>query len=449
MRATRILTTAIFTLILFFSFFPQSSGAVESVTFDRVWQSIRVNSDKRKASTLDTQAAVKAEERAARHWLPRVYANGRTYVTDDPAQALMGELGQQQIGFGDLTPDALNHPGNNAFATAALGLDFPIYEGGAGVARYAAASRRTAAAQFSERAEIKEIYSRSARSFGTVLVTERALADVLAVGQQIDFVLTHYRVGSKANPVGYAGLLSLKAMKNRIEAMSSELRAANQAEKEALTSLGKDLPENWSPAGGDIDTFLIKYLPAPVVNQRSEPANVRSAVLTAESAEASAQAEKAKTLPRVGFFSEGYLDAGARAAATSYSAGAYVQWDIFSSRGTGAYDESHLSAQAASARADAARVESRIALRSAISAETAIEDSVRLLRSSRKLQREQNETSLKLFASGALPALELVDSYSRSLDVIEAIRQTELRRLATRETEANNGNIHLPGDQNE
>ena len=117
---------------------PQGGAEVE---FSQVWRLIKSGAPALQATQHDLEAAQIGKDRAARHWYPRVFASGRVFSTNDAGTSFIYTLEQRQIGSADFAPSALNQPGSSWFEQGTLGLDLPLFEGGAKVAQAQAAEK--------------------------------------------------------------------------------------------------------------------------------------------------------------------------------------------------------------------------------------------------------------------------------------------------------------------
>lgn len=137
--------------------------SAEGVGFNELWKRIEENSSARKSKYLEWKAGEIAKDRSDKHWLPRVYADLRTFQTNDPTLNFMGKLSQRSATDADFSTastrtrpgnfldsnnqpyttlnadtmnlfakDTLNYPGSHQYSRGTLGMDLPLYEGGSG-----------------------------------------------------------------------------------------------------------------------------------------------------------------------------------------------------------------------------------------------------------------------------------------------------------------------------
>jgi outer membrane protein TolC len=400
-------------------------GAPPVLDFARVWSMVAGNDPALKASAEDREAARIGAERAARHWYPRIFASGRAFVTNDPATSFMFTLEQRQIAAADFAPGALNQPGNSFFGLGSLGVDMPLFEGGMKVAQARAAEKGAAAKEWEAKAQSSAEYARVARDYAGLLALVEERRQLQELQGSVQGILEHYSIGSKANPVGYSGLLGLKNLNNRLEGLLAQNEAADRSKRSSIeVAAARSLPEQWRPTADRASDFLARVFPGPA--PASVPAPVQAARLGAESLSSAKDGERARFLPKVGVFAEGDLYDGSRAAASSYSAGAYLQWDLLSAPNLGAVGEAEHRAAAAEARADALAARMAGDHDAAVAGTAAAEKTLKLLDESAALLSEQTRTARELFRSGAINALQLVEVLNRRADLLASRRDAEL-----------------------
>ncbi|NDC75965.1 hypothetical protein EBZ70_11995, partial [bacterium] len=141
--------------------------------------------------------------------------------------------------------------------------------------------------------------------------------------------------------------------------------------------------------------------------------------------EAVAGAEKARFLPRIGAFAQGDLTRGSRDTGTSYSAGAYLQWELFNATSLGAVSQGEREARSARQRADAVAEDVAIQDRQAREMLSALDRTLVLLDESLDLSEEQIKNARSLFQNGSINALQLTEVFARRADVIQARSDAE------------------------
>jgi outer membrane protein TolC len=398
------------------------------LSFPDIWSSIRKNSSSIKAVSEEVEAIEIGSDRASRHWFPKATVLGRAFTTTDPTTTFFYNLGQRQVSALDFVPTSLNEPGNSFFKQGSVQLDLPLVEGG----------MRWFAAQALDRAAESKSWELKATEISEYAMSAKIYAELLALNEQktqledlranVVLVLEKYSIGSKSNPVGYSGLLGLKNLKNRVEGLITQNEAKVRAKKNELQTMAGILPAQWSVQKNRTKDFLSTTFrnEKKLVTQATTPAPVRAAMLGAESLGKMKEAERARFLPRIGLFAQGDLYNGKRDTATNYSAGAYLQWELFSASNFGAVSQAEHSAAAAEARADGLKRKMISDQDSSLSGIVAIEKNLSLLDESAALLEEQTKTARNLFRNGSINALQLVEVLSRRADLIQSRSDAEM-----------------------
>lgn len=399
--------------------------------FAQVWALVRKSAPSLRGGRLELEAANIAKSRAGRHWYPRVYLTGRAFSSNDPGAVFLYNLGQRQIGSLDFAPSSLNQPGNHIFEQGTLGLDFPIYQGGLPTAQAKASEKLAEAKSWESRATELSEYVRVASNYATLLVLLEERKQLLKLRENVVGIIDRYNIGTKSNPVGYSGLLGLKTLRNRVDGLLAENEAKKSARRIEIASLASELPESWQPKATRTKDFLAKAFQGTHDTESGPPggvapAGVLAARAGAESLELAKNGERARLLPRVGLFAQGDLVAGARATGTSYTTGAYLQWDLFSAPSYGAASQMEHQAAAAQARADDLQIKSGSDHAASVAGLIASEKNLALLDESAGLLAEQTETARSLFRNGSINALQLVEVLSRRADLLVSRSEVEL-----------------------
>lgn len=427
----------------------------KSIRFEDLSLSVQKHSFLIQALEKEASSADSGKNRTGRHWHPKVYLEGRAYHTNDPALNFFSILGQRdarqsdfstasartQIGnfldsnnqpHGTLNsqtmnlfaPDNLNYPGSNTYQRGTVGIDLPLYEGGAKSNIAQSYEHVSKGKNLEKKAVILSEYSNTAGLYAQLIFLEDYKKKLKNLKAQVQGILNSYQVGARSNPVGYSGLLGLKSVKNRLEGLETEALTREQGIMDYLNTITEDLGDNWRVELEPIPNFLNKHLPVP--NSSSSGALVASSLSYqaqamreyAESATRAAEAEKAKFLPRAGVFGESNLYAGSRNTATAYNVGFYVQMNLYNGEDWGSYEEARLKGEAAREKSlDQIRKESA-KKKELVSMEQALQKQLQLLDESSKLMGEQVVNARRLFTSGSINAIQMSEILSRSADLL-------------------------------
>lgn len=400
------------------------------IGFDEIWGRVSRNAPSLRAAQNESEAAQIAEDRAARHWYPRVYSTMRAFSSNDPAVSFMGNLEQRQIGTSDFAPSALNDPGTGFFEQASIGVDLPLYEGGARTAQAEAAEKAAQARSWQAKAVRIEEYASVAGDYATLLVLLDQRTKLLDLRESVAALAKNYTIGAKSNPVGYSGLLGLKNVRNRLEGLLIENESRFDASRGRIGALAGELPEAWQPKPDRSIKFLQAVFPEGTESSESlkegPAAAVQAARFGAEAVERMKSVERARFLPRVGLFAQGDLFAGSRSSATSATTGAYLQWDLFSAPNFGSVEQASRQSAAAEARARALENKMNGDRLGAIAGARAAEKNIRLLDESAALLAEQTGIARTLFRNGSINALQMAEVFNRHADLLVQRAEAEL-----------------------
>lgn len=407
-----------------------TSVFAKEVEFGDVWSEIRIKSSAKKAADSALSASAEAKNRSARHWLPQVYLNAKSFQTNSSTTAFVGILQQRALNQQDFNPSSLNQPGNNSFNQYALGADFALYEGGASSSSHNLYSQLYLAKEHERDQVVVDQYAEIAKTYGSLAYVQNQLKKIKEIKIYLEQVLRNYQLGSKSNPVGYSGLLGLKSVENRLKGLEQDFAARLEAYHSELFRLGYQDESNWTPKSEDILSFETKYLNT----ENREEVSYSAQALKSKALAASEviDLEKSKLRPRIGLFFETDGFAGSRDSASDYVAGVYLSWNLFSYRDYGSENEAAFNAAAASQYAIATVEKEQAEIESMRRIATGLESNIRLMRQSEDLLSEQSQVAERLFRSGSIQALQLVEVIARRADLISSQTDVGLALLQTK-----------------
>ncbi len=403
---------------------PLSAPAAERLAFQDIWGRIQEQSAAVQAAGKEADAAALAAKRAGRHWYPKLVLDTRAYSTNDPALTFFSLLGERRAGAADFASDQLNHPGSSFFEKGSLVLDLPLYEGGQKEALADSAGLAAAAKATARDATLQGELAQTARDYSLILSTRSEARGLSELAGRVDALLLRYELGSKSNPVGYAGALGLKSLRARIAGLLERNRAAEQGLSEALSVRAGMDPTAWEPENVPFAEVLNQALPDAAGGSPSS-LYARALLEGSQAAERAGDAEGARFLPKAGVFVQGDLTNGGRATGTSYATGAYLQWQLFDAPSYGAREQAGLEAGALRLRAEQQAQADRISRTQAQGTLRALEANLKLLGESLDLSDEQIRTSETLFRNGSINALQLAEVLSRRVDLLLARSEAE------------------------
>lgn len=406
-----------------------SLAHADELSFEEIWQKIEREAPALKSLQSEVSASDQADTRATLTWLPRIYTLARAYSTNDPAASFFGNLSQRQITNSDFDPSTLNHPASHLYKQGSIGLDLPLFEGGARLAQIKGASATLKAKSWEFTSLKNKLFAEAAVYYSSLLALTEQKRQVEALTASTESILSSYKVGTQSNPVGYSGLLGLKNLKNRLTGLLADIDAKISIQKLHLAEMSLDLPASWKPKADRAKSFVDRYL-SPT-EETPKPSALQSAELHVQAIDQMGNIERSKYLPRLGVFAQGDLTSGNRDTSTSYTAGAYLQWDLFSPANYGVVSQARYTAQAAQASLEAIRRNLKSQRESAKAALKALQLNLKLLDESVDLLEKQTKTAKNLFQSGALNALQLAELLNRRADLIENRTRTELTLAET------------------
>jgi outer membrane protein TolC len=409
-----------------------NAQASETKNFSEIWNAIKAEHPELMAAKAEVNAAESSSARSARHWLPGLYFSGRGYSTNDPLQNFMGKLEQRSVTALDFNPDALNQPGSNTFAQLSLGAELPIYEGGGSHAFSEMQDFNLKARQSLNSAAEIEVYTQVVSLYSGVLNANESLVSLEELKTKVNGILSKYSLGSRSNPIGYSGLLGLKSILNRIEASMNEIKLSKiNGQNEMLTRSKKINPE-WQPQKEKLSQLLSVVLPDQALKEEDESYSMLANTLFTEMQNSKVSMQKSRFLPQLGLFAEGNYFLGDRTTATGYVGGVYLKWAIFNPKDFGLVTESKYAYAAAQSKAASHEINEKLARESSIQILATLRDNEKLLENSSELMNEQVLTASRLFQSGSLNVLQMVEVFNRRADLILQLHELHQKQIQTR-----------------
>lgn len=394
-----------------------------------------------KAADESLQAAEIEKTRSARHWLPQVYLTGQSFVSNDPGTALFGKLSQREIKSSDFMEASLNHPETSLYTKAAIGVNFPLYEGGQKQAISEAMRFSRDAKKLEQKSMSDEFYIEVVKNYFVAKNFTLEKNNLNNVYSTLNLILQNYQVGSKENQLGYSGLLGLKSLKNKISASLGQNQAQLTAVEGALLELTGEKDKLLFSNNTSLEALVSEYLAYSEVNYIPS-AKVKSYFENANSAREMIDASKSRNLPRIGLFGEGYAFNGERALAKGYATGINLSWNLFSSEDYGNSQDVVHKSNSAKYFAEASQQKEKIEYEGLKYALSSIKSSLSLLHESEKYLDEQIKISHNLFKNGLINALQYVEVLSRRIDLIKSITEAQNQLIETQSKLAKNSNIN-------
>jgi outer membrane protein TolC len=460
MQSGVIMKLKAFLLVIILFLFPNLARA-ESLSFDELWKQVEEHSLGRKAKQFEYKASEIAKDRSERHWLPRIYTDVRAYNTNDPALNLLGKLGQRSATDADFSTasarvrpgnfldsnnqpystlnsdtanlfakDTLNNPGSNTYSRGSLGIDLPVYEGGANKTFSKIQEKRSVGLKFEKEALRDREFINSAIYYRGIQSLSEYKNRLEQIAKTESRFQSGYQLANKSNPVGYSGYLALKSLKNRLDSMEKESEVQLNEFKENLSVLSGLEATMIRPVNEDIFQFVEKHFPKTGEQDYSNFTKALSVYTEGEGLKS--EMEMAKFLPRIGVYSEANAYSGSRSTQAAYNAGFYVQMNLYNPKDIGAVDEANLQAEAMRKKLEETKLREDALYKSLVNQEAALRENYSLVKDSLKNQEEQVIYMQRLFQSGAVNAIQFAEVLNRSVDVAKSLLEIELNYLRVR-----------------
>ena len=419
-------------LIFFVHFYSISAHAEELKSFPEVWKMIKADHPELISAQEELEAAHEGSLRSDRHWLPSLYFSGKGFSTNDSTQNFIGNLGQRSIVASDFNPENLNNPGSHAFAQLSLGAQLPIYEGGRGVIQSQVQKYSFESKEYLNSAAQIEVYSQTVSLYAGLLSTNESISSLEELKIKVSSILSRYSLGSKSNPIGYSGLLGLKSILNRIDANLNELKLSNGSIAHELQVRTGKLPQDWKPLQEKVSKFLALFLPENSINENVDSYLMLAGANQTEIESSKISLQRSLFLPQLGIFAEGNYLLGSRTSGTGYVGGVYLHWSIFNPKDFGSVDESKHIFLASQARLNSNKLNEKLAREQYFNTLSVLFENEKLLNNSSELMNEQVSTSSRLFQSGSLNVLQMVEVFNRRADLISQLHELHLHQIKTR-----------------
>lgn len=399
-----------------------SFGQQTPVSFLEVWAEIQKKSPVIEAQNLELDAAKTSYQRSRRHWVPQAYLDIKSYRTNDPGASFFGLMQQRSLVNTDFNPESINRPDAQTFSRGAVGLHLPFYEGGfksaqADVLKHGLNSQEKLTLQSK-----RDQYAMALEMYGATMILNQQKSKLSDLYESTQKLVKKYQLGQKSNPVGYSGYLGLKSLVHRILGFQKHYQAMEQSYIGSLSEFGYK-HNNWRPEVMSALNYVKIYSLSE--NDKSDVSyRAESMMDQVKAMENTVPMERARFLPRVGAFVEGYAFNGDRKTSDGYMAGVYLQWNILNASDIGAVHEAKSRVMAMEKKNQAYLEQERAERQSLIASIDSLKSNVDLINESYKNLQEQIKVTATLFQNGSISALQMTEVLNRQLDLI--LRQTEV-----------------------
>ena len=179
--------------------------------------------------------------------------------------------------------------------------------------------------------------------------------------------------------------------------------------------------KNWRPDFDQLLPFLDKLDPFITKNEAPEVQDsfaLQTMKIKKQMSETQTSLEKSHFLPRVGLFAETYTFSGDRDSASGYTAGLYLQWNLFRPEDYGVLKESQLKTLTAERYYQAVKEQDQAEIKSKNLMINSLKENLDLLKQSESLIEEQTKVSENLFKNGSINILQFLELLNRKIELI-------------------------------
>jgi outer membrane protein TolC len=406
--------TNFLSVIIIFSCLLSNVASAKTVALHDVLHEILNNSNVKKSAEYSLKASESEALEADKHWLPTLYLDSSFYKTNDPTKNFIGNLYQRSIRQSDFEQNVINKTANGTYSKSAVGVNLPLYEGGAGIANRDIAKNMVVAKKYDlKQVEINQYAYATSNYIALVSLQEQKIR-LKKIAKNIDEILKKYALGNKKNQVGYSGLLILQVSENKTKSFIIDNEEKTKALYATLRELGFASEIDWSVNNLPVNDYLNKYLKFELETDSSFKISALKAKVDADKNKE--KIENGKNLPKLNLFAENYVFNGDRSTQNGYTAGLNLRWNFFDplsyNAGSIASNNSNSSryeflAQQQNERAEIEFLNSQI---------NALTQAVSLASKNDELMFKNVVVSQELFKNGAIVASNLSDAIMKYLD---------------------------------
>lgn len=420
--------------VFLFSFISRcwSEEASKAISVGKLWEDHFERALELQASKSEVEEKGIALQQSKNHWWPKLYFNAQKFQTNDPGGIFFQNLGQRQIGSADFVPSSLNHPERQAFLTGSLGLRLPLYEGGRKVAKQSFLENLVQASELLRQSKQSQLYASVVTKYGRLSLNETYQGRLAKMVEELKRIQGRYELGSKQNPIGYSGLLGLKSLRNRVEALLGIYQ--NQMQGDHLWIVEKLFVQEKSFAVLPINSlqdYVQTYFEKESTNYFSTLILSQEKKVTAS--EYQIQMERSRWLPEVGLFASQDWYHGDRDTQDSQTLGLYLTWYFWDGETQQASTQAATNYRTQQLQLESSKQEATIQKQQISASRLVMEKNMKLLEESDNYLQEQWSHALRLFQSGGMNALQVVEVLNRRIDLLEQRRTLEISYLELRE----------------
>lgn len=397
--------------------------------FEELWRKVEQNSFAIKASGNSHRASLEELKMAKNHWLPNIYLQGSTFITDDPGTNMFALLSQRKITNSDFMPGTLNDPGMNHFSKVGIGFQLPLYQGMAGSNYQKVVNHLMISEERSFEATEKLLFSEYFKMFSVLksyLYHEESFQKTLGQLQKLE---SNYQLGSKDNMLGYSGKLGIKNLILKTQSLLEMVKVKKRSTLNALEEMSGETVLVNNVKESDFEFVYRNLTQKDFLTYRSDTEAFKEKALAQHE---SVNLQKARFRPQVSLFGEQSLFTGDRETAENKVIGLNVQWNIFSKENMNLDSKSLY--QAFAAKNAHLALEQRDVVESKMleQVDAMLNDTFERSLASKHFLSEQADVTSKLFKNGMINILQFLEVLNQEITLNEKILELEEKRADNR-----------------
>lgn len=412
-----------------FILFTSISSANADSYFEELWRKVEQSSFAVKASNDSHKASLEELKMAKNHWLPNVYLQGSTFVTDDPGTNMFALLSQRKITNADFMPGTLNDPGMNHFTKMGVGFQLPLYQGFAGTNYKNLANHLALAEEKSFQATNKMVFSEYFKMFSLLksyLYHEESFQKTLTQMKKLE---SSYQLGSRENLLGYSGKLGIKNLILKTQSLLEMVQVKKSSTLNALEELSGEKISVKNVRESDFEYVYRNLTQKDFQYNRSETEAFKEKSLAQSVA---VDLHKARFRPQVSLFGEQSFFKGDRDSADSKVIGLNVQWALFSKENINLDSKSLYQSYAANNALLAMEQRDEVERKKIEDVDKLLNESFVRSLESKQFVNEQVSVTSKLFKNGIINILQFLEVLNQEITLNEKILELEEKRAENR-----------------
>lgn len=397
--------------------------------FDTIWSKIEKQNFAVNAASESYQAGSEELKKANRHWLPNIYLGGATYITDDAGANMFGLLSERAIKSSDFMPDALNRPGMNHFSKLTIGLELPLYEGGAGLGNKKVSEKMAKSLELNAIAARSHLLSEYVKMFWGAKIYDQHDEVFSKKLLNLKKLENSYQLGSRENLLGYSGKLGMINLGFKIQSLIDSVRVKKNSQLNALEELAQENINKDELRSVDMESSYRSLVAnAPVGNKYATDALGEKANAQQESIDL----QKARLRPQVALFADQSFFKGDRELSDAKTVGISLRWSLFSKESLNLDSKAIFEAHSAKNAHLAYQQNDKIEFNALLEIEKILEGNLIRAAESKRVLTEQTAVTTRLFKNGMINILQLLEVLNQDVELNENILEMEEKLVEIR-----------------